>query len=88
MTHETPDDADLPGYAEALDEVQEILAMLESDAVDVDLLAERVQRADVLLRHCRSRLDEARFRVEQVVAGGVAPDPDEGNAADGERAGD
>ena len=44
---------DLPGYAEALDEVQEILATLESDATDVDLLAERVRRADLLLRHRR-----------------------------------
>ena len=60
-------EADLPSYTEALDEVQEILAVLESDATDVDLLADRVRRADVLLRHCRARLDDARFRVEQVV---------------------
>ncbi len=59
---------ELPGYAEALDELQSILTTLESDTADVDLLAERVQRADVLIRHCRSRLDDARFRVEQVVA--------------------
>lgn len=69
MSHDNAAEADLPGYAEALDEVQEILATLESDATDVDLLAERVQRADRLLRHCRSRLDDARLRVEQVVAG-------------------
>ena len=68
---------DLPGYAEALDEVQEILATLESDATDVDLLAERVRRADLLLRHCRSRLDDARLQVQQVVAGSEAPSPDE-----------
>ena len=78
MTQE--DDAaepDLPSYAEALDEVQEILAALESDATDVDLLAERVQRADLLLRHCRSRLDDARLRVEQVVAGSNPQSSDE-----------
>jgi exodeoxyribonuclease VII small subunit len=67
--------ADLPGYAEALDEIQEILSTLESETTDIDLLAERVQRADLLLRHCRSRLDEARLQVEQVVAGSVAPHP-------------
>ena len=61
-------DTELPGYGDALDELQSILATLESDTADVDLLAERVQRADVLIRHCRSRLDDARFRVEQVVA--------------------
>ena len=61
-------DGDLPGYAEALDELQQILGTLESDTADVDLLAERVQRADVLIRHCRSRLDDARLQVTRVVA--------------------
>jgi len=58
---------DIGGYAAALDELQEILAALESDTTDVDQLAVRVERADVLLRHCRSRLDDARLRVDQVV---------------------
>ena len=65
----------LPGYADALDELQQILATLESETTDVDQLADRVQRADVLIRHCRSRLDDARLRVEQVVAA-LDPDPD------------
>ncbi len=65
----------LPGYADALDELQGILASLESEATDVDQLAERVQRADVLIRHCRSRLENARLRVEQVVAA-LEPTPD------------
>lgn len=60
--------ADAPSYAAALDEIQEILSSLESDTTDVDALAERVRRADALIRHCRSRLDDARYRVEQVVA--------------------
>ena len=58
---------DIGGYAAALDELQEILAALESDTTDVDQLAVRVERADVLIRHCRSRLDDARLRVDQVV---------------------
>jgi len=65
----------LPGYADSLDELQEILASLESEATDVDQLVERVQRADVLIRHCRSRLEDARFRVDQVVAS-LGPGPD------------
>ena len=65
----------LPGYADSLDELQEILASLESEATDVDQLVERVQRADVLIRHCRSRLDDARLRIEQVVAS-LEPDAD------------
>jgi len=58
---------DIGGYAAGLDELQEILAALESDTTDVDQLAVRVERADVLIRHCRSRLDDARLRVDQVV---------------------
>jgi len=59
---------DIGGYAAALDELQEILAALESDTTDVDQLAVRVERADALIRHCRSRLDDARFRVDQVIS--------------------
>ena len=66
---------ELPGYADALDELQQILATLESETTDVDQLADRGQRADVLIRLCRSRLDDARLRVEQVVAA-LDPDPD------------
>ena len=75
MSDEHQEAGVLPGYADALDELQEILASLESEATDVDQLVERVQRADVLIRHCRSRLDDAHLRVEQVVAS-LEPDPD------------
>ena len=75
MSDEQQVTGELPGYADALDELQQILATLESETTDVDQLADRVQRADVLIRHCRSRLDDARVRVEQVVAA-LEPDPD------------
>lgn len=75
MSDEYQTTEELPGYADALDELQQILATLESETTDVDQLADRVQRADVLIRHCRSRLDDARLRVEQVVAA-LDPDPD------------
>ncbi|MBC8364264.1 MAG: exodeoxyribonuclease VII small subunit [Actinobacteria bacterium] len=56
------------GYADALGELQAILAELEGDAVDVDVLATRVARADELLTLCRERLEAARVQVEKVVA--------------------
>ena len=68
MNNEHQEADGLPGYADALDELQGILASLESEATDVDQLAERVQRADVLIRHCRSRLDDARLHVTRVIA--------------------
>jgi exodeoxyribonuclease VII small subunit len=63
-----PDELDGIGYAEALAELEGILAGLEREAVDVDHLAERVQRAAALIRLCRGRLASARLEIETVVA--------------------
>ena len=72
------------GYAEALDELEAILAELEREAVDVDHLAERVQRAAALIRLCRGRLASARIEVEAVVADlERAADDDGPNPPDG-----
>jgi exodeoxyribonuclease VII small subunit len=57
-----------PRYADALAELESILASLEGDAVDVDVLAVKVRRAAELVRICRARLATARIEVESVVA--------------------
>ena len=74
------------GYAAALEELETILRQLEGDSVDIDVLAERVQRAAFLIRLCRGRIQQARVEVEQIVAdlegegtegtGGTAPTRD------------
>ncbi len=56
------------GYAEALAELETILAELERSDVDVDVLAERVKRAAELIGFCRDRIGNARLQIEQVVA--------------------
>jgi exodeoxyribonuclease VII small subunit len=56
------------GYAEALQELESILESLEEDDVDVDELAERVQRASLLIELCRERIGKAKLRIEEVVA--------------------
>lgn len=63
------------GYGEALAELETILAELEDDTLDVDLLAERVARAAALIAHCRDRIDGARMEVERIVAGFDDADP-------------
>jgi exodeoxyribonuclease VII small subunit len=70
-------DADLPGYAEALTELDSILRELESSDVDVDRLAERVARAAELIGLCRDRISKARIRIDEVIA-----DLDGGDSAD------
>lgn len=56
------------GYAEALAELDEILTALERSDVDVDVLADKVQRAAALISFCRDRIGRARLQIEQVVA--------------------
>ncbi len=73
MTDLTPADAsddadDLPGYADALDELDSILRELESSDVDVDHLAERVARASRLITLCREKISTAKIRIDEVVA--------------------
>ena len=56
------------GYAEALAELEEILDGLEEEDVDVDALAEQVQRASELIELCRSRIGAAKLRIKEVLA--------------------
>ena len=58
---------DEPGYAEALAELEAILVELDDDRLDVDALAEKVQRASHLVSLCRERIAGARLAVEDVV---------------------
>ena len=60
--------SDAPSYAGMLEELETILAELERDDVDVDVLAARVARAAELVEACRARIDRARMEVERVVA--------------------
>ncbi|MEY2460968.1 MAG: exodeoxyribonuclease small subunit [Acidimicrobiaceae bacterium] len=56
-------------YADAMDELEAILAELERDDVDIDHLAERVARAAALIELCRSRIESARLDVTRLVEG-------------------
>ena len=55
-------------YSEAVIELERILAELDEDAIDVDVLAARVRRAADLIRVCRDRIAGARLEIERVVA--------------------
>ncbi|MEZ5311296.1 MAG: exodeoxyribonuclease VII small subunit [Microthrixaceae bacterium] len=68
-------DADSIRFADAIDELQTIVTELEGDDVDVDVMAERVERAAFLVAMCRDRLDATRFRVEEII-GGLDEDTD------------
>lgn len=57
------------GYAEALQELEAILEELEEEDVDVDKLANHVQRASQLIELCRDRIGNAKLQIEEVVKG-------------------
>lgn len=59
--------SDEPGYAAALAELETIVAELEGEAVDVDHLSARVQRAAELLTVLRRRIATARMDVSRIV---------------------
>jgi len=72
---DTAETADEPGYAAALAELETIVAELEGEAVDVDHLSARVQRAAELLAVLRRRIATARMDVSRIV---VELEPDDG----------
>ena len=63
----TTEEDDL-SYASAVEELDEILAELEDDSLDVDILGDRVKRASALISFCRNRITSAKTQVEQIVA--------------------
>ncbi len=61
-----PIDPPVAGYAEALTELDGILAELEDPDLDVDRLGGQVRRAAQLLAFCRQRIVGARLEVEAI----------------------
>ncbi len=55
-------------YSTAVTELDEILAELEDDSLDVDILGDRIKRAAELISFCRERITSAQSKVEQIVA--------------------
>lgn len=64
-TSETPTELD---YSTAVAELDDILAELEDEALNVDILTERVKRASELITFCRERITSAKLGVEKIVA--------------------
>lgn len=70
-TGSEPDDAaahvDLGiSYADAVAELERILADLEADRCDIDDVTVKVARAEQLVTHCRNRVAGARIKLKIV----------------------
>ena len=65
-TNKADEDSEI-SYSLALEELQEILTELESDQVDIDELAKKVERANDLLQQCQKRLTSTQMQVEKII---------------------
>jgi exodeoxyribonuclease VII small subunit len=65
---ETPDIQDLT-FEQALQELEQIVARLESGQAPLDDSIKLYERGAALKAHCESKLREAQLRVEKIVQG-------------------
>ncbi|MEN9919157.1 MAG: exodeoxyribonuclease small subunit [Bacteroidota bacterium] len=54
-------------YTEAIEELQSILNRIESGDLDVDILAEEVKKAAVLLKYCKDKLYKIDAEIKKVL---------------------
>jgi exodeoxyribonuclease VII small subunit len=55
-------------YSQALTELEEILNEIESEEINVDMLAEKVKRAAYLIKFCRGKLRNTEEEVKKVLS--------------------
>ena len=67
-----------PAYSQALMELEQIISEIETEDVDVDVLAEKVKRAAFLVKLCKTRLRNAEEEVKKIMAE-IETDSDEGS---------
>lgn len=75
---ETNEDATQIGYADAVAELDDILAKLDDEDIDIDVLSELVARAAELITICRGRISTAQQRVADIVESLDTNDPPSG----------
>jgi exodeoxyribonuclease VII small subunit len=60
--------ADTPTYSEAIRELEQILAEIENEQVDIDSLSGKISRASVLIRICKSRLYQSGKEIKMALS--------------------
>ncbi len=54
-------------YKEAVAEIDEVLAKIEQEELDVDELSEKVRRVSLLIRFCKEKLHKTSEEVENIL---------------------
>lgn len=55
-------------YQKAVERLDDLIAQLENDEIDVDELSVRVKEAIELIRTCKAKIDKAELDVKKAVA--------------------
>ena len=55
-------------YSEAIAEIEETIALIESEELDVDDLSEKVKRVSELLEICKAKLSNTEKEVEKILS--------------------
>ncbi len=56
-------------YNEAMQEIEQVIAEIENDELDVDVLAEKVKRVATLIDICKDKLYKTEQEVEDILKG-------------------
>lgn len=54
-------------YAEAIAEIEDVIARIENEELDVDELAQKVKRVSMLLKLCKEKLKTTEAEVEKIL---------------------
>ena len=54
-------------YQDAINQIEEILAGIESEELDVDVLAENVKEVSSLIKFCKDKLHKTELEVEKII---------------------
>ena len=54
-------------YGEAMQELQDIMARVESDELDVDVLLDEVKKASQLIKFCKEKLHTTNDEIQKVL---------------------
>jgi len=79
--NEPEPEPDAVRYGAAVAEIEQILASIDRDEIDIDELFQKVERAVELLKVCRAKLRATELRVTEVLKD-VAPEEEEDDAGE------
>jgi len=56
-----------PTYNEAIAELEAIVREIEGEEIDLDILTDKVKRADFLCKYCRSKLKSTEEELKSII---------------------